>query len=73
MTGVQHDLGSTARVAANGRFAEAAHLHAIEGNPLTAEEIAMFEMFEREGWSPERRRAHILRRIEGRGRVAAAG
>ena len=43
-----------------------------EGNPLTTEEIAMFEMFEREGWSPERRRAHILRRIEDRGRVAAA-
>jgi hypothetical protein len=33
---------------------------AIEGNPLTPDEIAMFEMFEHEGWSPERRRAHIL-------------
>ncbi len=32
---------------------------AIEGNPLTPDEIAMFEMLEREGWSPERRRAHI--------------
>ena len=39
---------------------------------MTAEEIAMFEMFEREGWSPERRRAHILRRIEDRGPAAAA-
>ncbi len=36
------------------------HLQAIEGNPLTAEEIAMFEMFEREGWSHDRREAHIL-------------
>ncbi len=36
------------------------HLQAIEGNPLTADEIAMFEMFEREGWSHERRRAQIL-------------
>ena len=36
------------------------HLQAIEGNPLTADEIAMFEMFEREGWSDERCRAHIL-------------
>ncbi len=51
---------------------EAAHLQAIEGNPLKAEEIAMFEMFEREGWSPERRRAHILRRIEDRRRVATS-
>ena len=33
---------------------------AIEGNPLTRDEIEMFEMFEREGWSPERRRAHII-------------
>lgn len=33
---------------------------AIEGNPLTPDEIAMFEMFERNGWSPEQRRAHIL-------------
>jgi phage terminase small subunit len=40
----------------------AARLQEIEGNPLTAEDAAMFEMFEREGWSHERRRAHILAR-----------
>ena len=72
MSGNRHDSRSTVTVAANGRLAEAAHLQAIEGNPLTAEEIAMFEMFEREGWPHERRRAHILRRIEDRGRAAAA-
>ena len=72
MTKVLHKSGSNATVAENGRLAEAAHLQAIEGNPLTAEEIAMFEMFEREGWPPERRRAHILHRIEDRGRTAAA-
>ncbi|MBL8583787.1 MAG: hypothetical protein JNL61_16380 [Rhizobiaceae bacterium] len=38
---------------------EVAHLQAMEGNPLTPEQIAMFEMFEREGWSDERRLAHI--------------
>ncbi len=32
----------------------------IEGNPLTPEDIAMFEMFDREGWSHERRRAYII-------------
>ena len=42
------------------RLAEAIALHEIEGNPLTTDEIAMFEMFEREGWSDERCRAHIL-------------
>ena len=72
MSKMQHGSASREVAAANDRLAEAAHLQAIEGNPLTAEEIAMFEMFEREGWSPERRRAHILRRIKDRCRVAAA-
>lgn len=58
--------------ATNERLAEATHLQTIEGNSLSPDELAMFEMFEREGWSPERRRAHIIRRIEDRGRVAAA-
>jgi hypothetical protein len=42
------------------RRLEMQHLQAIEGNPLSADQIAMFEMFEREGWSPERRRTHIV-------------
>ena len=33
---------------------------AVEGNPLTPDEISMFEMFEHEGWSPDRRRTHIF-------------
>ena len=72
MSNTQHASAFREVAGANDRLAEAAHLQTIEGNPLTAEEIAMFEMFEREGWLPERRRAHILRRIEDRGRVAAA-
>jgi hypothetical protein len=50
------------------RTLEAAHLQMIEGNPLDAEQVAMFEMFDREGWSPERQRAYILERA----RAAAA-
>jgi hypothetical protein len=42
---------------------EAMNLHAIEGNPLDAEDVAMFEMFEREGWSDEQCRAYILARF----------
>jgi len=42
------------------RRKEAFALQEIEGNPLTPDEKAMFEMFDREGWSDERRRAHIL-------------
>ncbi|MCE9520982.1 MAG: hypothetical protein K8S25_00955 [Alphaproteobacteria bacterium] len=36
------------------RFREACALQEIENNPLTPEEIAMFEMFRREGWSDDR-------------------
>lgn len=39
---------------------EAMNLQAIEGNPLDADDIAMFEMFEREGWTHEQRLAYIL-------------
>jgi hypothetical protein len=42
------------------RRLEAMNLQAIEGNPLDADDIAMFEMFEREGWSHERCIAYIL-------------
>lgn len=70
MVGKQHDPVPASTIAANGWLAEAAHLLAIEGNPLTAEDIAMFEMCEREGWPPERRRVHIIRRVGDRGRIA---
>jgi hypothetical protein len=40
----------------------AAQLQAIEGNPLDAEQAAMFEMFERECWPHERRRAYMRTR-----------
>jgi hypothetical protein len=44
------------------------HLQEIEGNPLDAEDIAMFEMFERKRWTHERCRAYILEKA----RAAAA-
>ena len=46
--------------AARERRREAMHLQVIEGNPLDQEDIAMFEMFEREGWDNERCLAYIL-------------
>jgi hypothetical protein len=45
---------------ARERRLEAQHLQLIERNPFDEEDIAMFEMFEREGWDHERRRAYIL-------------
>ena len=47
----------------NEKLQDAAHLQALEGNPLNADELAMFEMFEREDWSPEKRRAYILDQV----------
>jgi hypothetical protein len=45
---------------AHERLLEAVHLHEIEGNPLSTEDLAMFEMFEREAWSHDRCIASIL-------------
>jgi hypothetical protein len=45
--------------AARERRLEAMHLQVIEGNPLDDEDLAMFEMFEREGWDDERCLAYI--------------
>ncbi|MVA97972.1 hypothetical protein GN330_12025 [Nitratireductor sp. CAU 1489] len=50
----------------------AAHLQAIEDSPPTAEQTAMFEMFEREGWSHQKRRACIKARTEAATVVHAA-
>jgi len=49
--------------AARKRRLEAMVLQEIEGNPLDAEDIAMFEMFEREGWDGDRCREYILAQI----------
>jgi Fic family protein len=49
---------------ARQRRLEAMKLQEIEGNPLTAEEVAMFEMFERERWPHERRRAYLMAKFE---------
>lgn len=45
------------------KLLEAIRLQEIEGNPLTPEEIEMFEMFEREGWSDEECREYIIKRF----------
>jgi hypothetical protein len=56
---------SKAEVAeARQRRLEAMNMQAIEGNPLSAEDVAMFEMFEREAWPHERRQAYVLARAK---------
>jgi hypothetical protein len=53
----------TAAAAKRHRRLEAMNLQAIERNPLDAEDVAMFEMFECEGWSDEQCRAYIVARV----------
>lgn len=53
-------------------FLSALHLQALEGNPLSADEIAMFEMFEREGWPHERRLAFLRERARAEALVESA-
>jgi hypothetical protein len=43
------------------RFREGLVMQEIEDNPLAPDEIVMFEMFHREGWSDERRRAYLTK------------
>jgi hypothetical protein len=47
------------------RRLEAQHLQKLEGNPLTEDEIATFEMFERENWPEERCLAYIRAKFAG--------
>jgi hypothetical protein len=42
------------------RRKEGVNLHVIEGNPLDADDIAMFEMFDKNRWSHEKRIAYII-------------
>ena len=43
------------------RRREAIKLQEIEGNPVTAEDIAIFEMFDREGFTDQQRIDYIKR------------
>jgi len=49
--------------AARMRRLSAMRLQEIEGNPLSKDDVAMFEMFEREAWPHDRRRAYILAHV----------
>jgi hypothetical protein len=57
---------------ARQRRLDAMHLQIIEGNPLSSEDIEMFEMFERERWPHERCIAYLMDRISNTDRSAAA-
>ncbi|WJR65441.1 hypothetical protein QTA58_14465 [Neorhizobium sp. CSC1952] len=48
------------------RTLEAAHLQMIDGNPFDDEDYAMFEMFDREGFSTEEQLAYIREDLKKR-------
>ena len=47
------------------RQQEAMWLQEIESNPFDHEDVALFALFDRKGWSPERRRAYIIAQAKG--------
>ncbi|WP_417261454.1 hypothetical protein [Celeribacter sp.] len=48
------------------RFEEAIHLQKMENNPLDNEQIAMFEMFERDNFSDEECLNYMIERAQKR-------
>jgi hypothetical protein len=56
---------------ARQRRLEAMRLQEIESNPLSPDQVAMFEMFEREKWSHERCLEYILERAREHSAAAA--
>jgi len=59
MQGVERKSDKERAAAKRRRRLEAMNLQAIEGNPLDADDVAMFG---REGWSDEQCRTYILSR-----------
>lgn len=72
MTENQKTLSAKELGEARARRLVAMHLQEIEGNPLDAAEVAMFEMFEREAWPHERRLAYIKERTQAAALAHAA-
>lgn len=63
MSKLAQGQGGDEAISPSQRLAVAVHVQAIEANPLLPSEVAMFEMFERDEWSPEDRRAFMSRQF----------
>lgn len=64
MKQTKHPVAEAPLAEARERRLVAMNLQHIEGNPLDADDVAMFEMFEREAWSHERRIGYIREHAE---------
>ncbi len=72
MSGFRYNDEMSKTLKTDRNFQEAKHLQAMENNPLDADDIAMFAMFERKGWSNKQRRAYILKQAKADALVPAA-
>jgi len=72
MTEETEKLSPAEALAARERQLTYQHVLAIEGNPLDGEDVAMFEMFEREGWTHEQCRAYIIEQARKAAALPAA-
>jgi len=70
MSSMERPLLGTAE--ARHRLKEAMRLQEIEGNPFDAEDVALFAMFEREGWSEAQCLQFVLRDARERAALNAA-
>jgi hypothetical protein len=71
MAGLSDTLTDEEVAEARQRRLEAMRIQEIEGNPLSPDQVAMFEMFEREKWSHERCPQYILERSREHSSAAA--
>ncbi len=71
-TGFRYNGSMSKTVTDKQILREAMHLQAMESNPLDARDKAMFDMFEREGWPGEQRRAYIIEQAKADALVPAA-
>ena len=55
----RHEATGPESQEAHQRRLEAMHTNYLESNPFDAEDIALFEMFDREGWDHEQRIAYL--------------
>ena len=62
--GEEDKLSAEEVQAAKARRRDAMALAEIDGNPLMLADTELFELYEREGWSHERRRADLLERAQ---------
>ena len=53
------------------RRQDAIALHEVESNPFTAQDEALFEMFDREGFTPEQRIEYIQAHFSSEPSIAA--